>query len=60
VGGTEDQPLNTWRIVHLTPAKDAELIKRFESFRDTASLPKYIEVYIKKDLQANLANKDLP
>lgn len=58
VDGTEDNPLNTWRIVHLTQEKDGMLIKKFENFRDPTLLPKYIEVYIEKDLNTELKRKE--
>jgi len=50
VAGTEENPLNTWRIVHLTQGKDNDLIERFKAYRDATTLPKYVEVYIEKDL----------
>ncbi|MBX9804298.1 MAG: hypothetical protein K2Y18_00935 [Alphaproteobacteria bacterium] len=57
VGGTEDKPLNTWRIVHLTREKDQDLLVRFANFRDPNTLPMYIEVYIEKDLGIKLTKK---
>jgi len=48
--GSEDQPRNTWRIVHLTHKKDPEMIKRFEAMNDPSKLPGFIENYIKNDL----------
>jgi hypothetical protein len=57
VAGTEDEPLNTWRIVHLTPEKDDGLIKKFTTLRAPKSLPKYIEVYIEQDLGIKLTKK---
>lgn len=59
VGGSEDKPLNTWRIVHLTSNKDEELIKRFENFKDSKILPSYIEIYIKSILQADVTKREL-
>lgn len=57
VGGTEDNPLNTWRIVHLTNGKNDELTKKFETYRDLTTLPKYVEVYIEKDLGIAIEKK---
>lgn len=50
VGGSETAPLNLWRIVHLTEARDERLIKRFENFRDPARLPEYIAIYFQRQL----------
>ncbi|MGI4852191.1 MAG: hypothetical protein ACRYGR_09665 [Janthinobacterium lividum] len=57
VTGTQDQPRNTWRIVHLTKEKDMNLIKEFEKFKNSTSLPRYIEIYIEKDLKITLKRK---
>jgi hypothetical protein len=54
VTGTFDKPLNTWRIVHLTKAKDQELIDKFKKYRDPTTLPVYVVVYIEKVLGVNI------
>ena len=54
VAGTYDKPLNTWRIVHLTKAKDQELIEKFKNYRDPTTLPMYIVVYIEKVLGVSI------
>jgi len=54
VAGTYDRPLNTWRIVHLTKAKDQELIEKFKTYRDPTTLPMYVVVYIEKVLGVNI------
>jgi hypothetical protein len=58
VGGTEDAPLNTWRIIHLTQSKSDDLIKLFETFRNPTALPKYVEVYIEKDLNIKIQKNE--
>lgn len=55
--GTEDRPLNTWRIVHLTKEKDQHLIDHFKNFNDSTTLPGFIEAYIKKDLNIPIKKK---
>lgn len=57
VAGSEDQPINTLRFVHLTSQKDTNLIERSEAAKDPTTLPKYIEVYIEKDLGISLKKK---
>lgn len=54
VGGRDAAPLNLWRIVHLTEARDERLIKRFENFRDPARLPEYIAIYFQHQLGIEL------
>lgn len=59
--GTEDRPLNTWRIVLLTNENKRQYINLFNSFNNSAKLPGFIEAYIEKDLgvgiKMNIANK---
>jgi hypothetical protein len=52
--GTEDQPKNTWRIVHLTEGKNLALVKSFERMNDKKVLPGFVESYIKNDLKVAL------
>lgn len=54
VAGTEDQPLNTWRIVHLTNDVDHQLINLFKNFNDKKTLPGFIQAYIKNDLKVSI------
>lgn len=56
VKGTKENPLNGWRIVHLTKAKDQMLIEHFKKFNDSKRLPKFIEIYIEKDLKISLVH----
>jgi len=55
--GTEDRPLNTWRIVHLTQGVDQQLINHFKKFNDPTTLPGFIEAYIKNDLNIYIEKK---
>jgi len=57
VGGTEMQPLNRWRIVHLTGQTDDRLIDRFGQMATDAWLPEFIEIYIRRDLGIELTRK---
>jgi len=47
VGGAETQPLNRWRIVHLTSAPDRRLIAAFDRIAANPWLPEFIEIYIR-------------
>lgn len=55
--GTEDKPLNTWRIVHLTNEVNHELINHFKNMNDRKALPGFIEAYIKNDLGIPIKKK---
>lgn len=55
VGGTDSQPLNLWRIVHLTTERDDEFIKRQTTQEGAADwLRKFIAIYVEKDLGIEL------
>jgi hypothetical protein len=54
VGGTESQPLNRWRIVHLTDAPDERLIAVFEHMAASPWLAEYTEIYIRDNLGIQL------
>jgi hypothetical protein len=58
VGGTEAQPLNLWRIVHLTHGRDQRLIDRFAALDDARALPEFIELYIRRDLDIALSRRE--
>ncbi|WP_132113590.1 hypothetical protein [Actinocrispum wychmicini] len=47
VGGTENQPLNLWRIVHLTDAPDSGIIAVFDRIAAAPWLPEFIEIYVR-------------
>jgi hypothetical protein len=55
--GTEDRPLNTWRIVHLTKEPNHDLIHFFKKMNDPTTLPSFIEAYIKNDLNILITKK---
>ena len=57
VGGDEIQPLNRWRIVHLTNGPDHRLIERFNVMANNVLLPEFIENYIRNDLNIALTAK---
>ena len=57
VKGTEENPVNGWRIVHLTKSKDQKLISQFKQLFDSKQLPGYIEIYIKNDLKIPLSRQ---
>lgn len=54
VDETEDRPLNTWRIVHLTHEKDQQLISHFENMNEATILPGFIKAYVEKDLNISI------
>lgn len=60
VEGSENKPLNVWRIVHLTKGKDQKLIDHFKTINDPTKLPGYVRIYIEKDLQIQIAPKVSP
>jgi hypothetical protein len=57
VGGTEDEPTNTWRIVILTDNNDRRYHKPFEDMVKAGGLPGFLEIYINSDLNAQLTRK---
>lgn len=59
VGGTELQPLNRWRIVHLTNAPDNRLTAVFEHLAASPWLPEHTEIYIRDNLGIELTRTSL-
>lgn len=57
VGGGESQPLNQWRIVHLTEAIDGRLTAVFEHMAASPWIPEHTEIYIRHDLGIQLTRK---
>lgn len=57
VEGEETNPINVWRIVHLTEGKDQKLIEHFKKLENPTVLPGFVEIYIEKDLQIHLSHK---
>lgn len=60
VEGEENNPINVWRVVHLTKEKDQTLIEHFKKLNDPTVLPGFVEIYIQKDLQIPLTHKLRP
>ncbi len=59
VGGDESQPLNTWRIVHLTDRPEHRLVERFTLIANDVWLPEFIEIYIRSNLNIKLTRRDI-
>ena len=57
VDGTQDQPLNRWRIVHLTESPDPAMIEQFARMVDNRYLRDFIEVHIREVLGYTLVRK---
>jgi hypothetical protein len=57
VSGDELQPLNRWRIVHLTNGPKHELTELFKVMANSVLLPEFVENYIRNDLNIGLAVK---
>jgi hypothetical protein len=55
VGGSEDEPFNLWSIVLLTPEEDRRYHRPFEQMVAAGWLPRFIEIYIAKDLGVMLS-----
>ena len=58
VGGDESQPLNRWRIVHLTERPENRLVELFTLMGNGVWLPEFIEIYIQSELNIKLARSD--
>jgi hypothetical protein len=56
VGGTETQPLNLWRIVHLTQEKDDALAQR-QVTAMAEVLRQFIAVYVERELGRKLTRR---
>ena len=54
VSGTEESPLNTWRIVHLTGEARSSLVEKFNQMAEAKGLPEYVERYIEDILKIRL------
>jgi hypothetical protein len=57
VGGSEDEPLNLWSIVLLTPKLDARYLAPFEQMVSAGLLPGFIEIYMQNDLGMRLTQQ---
>ncbi|MCM1975837.1 MULTISPECIES: hypothetical protein [unclassified Streptomyces] len=58
VAGTDEQPLNTWRIVLLTDQPDDRLVKVFERMAGDPWLPEFVELYVQDVLGIALTRRD--
>ena len=58
VSGDESQPLNRWRIVHLTERPENRLVELFTLMGNDVWLPEFIEIYIQSELNIKLARSD--
>jgi hypothetical protein len=56
VGGTDTQPLNLWRIVHLTPEKDDALSQRLGTAQGEV-LRQFIAIYVEQNLGRKLTRR---
>jgi hypothetical protein len=57
VGGTEDRPLNLWRIVVFTKSVDQKLVDVFTKMGEDPYLRVFIEVYLQKNLGVSFRRK---
>ncbi|MET7278866.1 hypothetical protein ABZS29_11605 [Kribbella sp. NPDC005582] len=57
VGGTEEAPLNLWRIVLLTDQPDPALAAAFEQLANDHYLRVFIEVHLREDLGRELTRR---
>jgi len=57
VGGTETQPVNLWRVVHLTDVPDGRLVAVFDRIAANPWLPEYVEIYLRDVLGIALTRR---
>jgi hypothetical protein len=57
VAGTEQRPLNTWRIVHLTDKVDPVMTAHFAEMSRQTYLREFIEVHLTHELGISLRRK---
>jgi len=55
-GGTEQDPCHVWKIVFLTKTRDDRYIRSFKEMATAGRLPRYLEIYIEKDLGVQILN----
>ncbi|MFF3215097.1 hypothetical protein ACFYYB_31195 [Streptomyces sp. NPDC002886] len=58
VAGTDERPLNTWRIVLLTDEPDERLVKVFDRMASDPWLPEFLELYVRDVLGIALTRRD--
>ncbi|MET7991102.1 hypothetical protein ABZU76_09345 [Amycolatopsis sp. NPDC005232] len=57
VGGSEEDPLNMWRIVFLTEQEQPELAAAFTGYENDPYLRVFIEVHLEKQLRRKLVRR---
>jgi hypothetical protein len=57
VGGTDSQPLNLWRIVHLTPERNDALVKLQSGYAEV--LREFLAIYVERDLRIKLTRREI-
>jgi hypothetical protein len=55
--GSEDRPLNAWRIVVLTDEHDLRFTEPFKAMVKAGWLPGFLEIFIERDLGIALARR---
>jgi hypothetical protein len=58
VAGDETQPLNLWRVVHLTNEPDERLLEALSGRVHGEWLPAFVEIYIRAHLNIQLIRRD--
>ena len=58
VGGTDLDPLNLWRIVHLTTEKEDALMKRQWGYAEV--LREFFAIHVERDLRVKLSRREVP
>ena len=56
-GGSEESPLNLWRIVILTEEREPRFTEPFKAMVEAGLLPGFLEIYIERDLGIALARR---
>ncbi|MEH6413509.1 hypothetical protein [Pseudomonas sp. CGJS7] len=57
VAGRQEQPLNLWSVVFLTPEQDSRLLAPFVRMAHDGWLPGYVEIYIRDDLKVGISRR---
>jgi hypothetical protein len=54
---TDDEPINTWRIIVLTESADPRYAAAFAQATATGGLPGFLEIYLARDLRVTLQRR---